>query len=67
MVSGEPRYFRFTVIRTNDEKHFVLCVKDIHDEITAENLHKKHEKKKEQDHLRALNTESRGMIRSFFI
>jgi len=42
MVSGEPRYFRFTIIPANDGEHFVLCVKDINDEITAEDLHKKH-------------------------
>lgn len=38
MVGGRPRYFRFTVVRANDDRHFVLYEKDIDDEITAENI-----------------------------
>lgn len=36
MVNGEARYFRFDVMLSDDENHFVLCSKDIHDTITAE-------------------------------
>ncbi|MCR5357535.1 MAG: diguanylate cyclase [Lachnospiraceae bacterium] len=43
MVSGQPRYFRFTVIRADDGKHIVLCVKDINDEMTAETVQKKNQ------------------------
>lgn len=46
MLDGQPRYFRFTVMRANDDRHFVLYEKDIDDEIT-----------KEKQHLKALNTE----------
>ncbi len=46
MLGGQPRYFRFTVMRANDNRHIVLCEKDIDDEITAETIrlenHKKH-------------------------
>ncbi len=45
MVAGRPRYFRFTVMRANDDKHFVLCEKDIDDEITAENIRLENQKK----------------------
>ncbi len=38
MVDGQPRYFRFTVMRAYDNKHFVLCEKDIDNEITEENM-----------------------------
>ncbi|MCR5508757.1 MAG: diguanylate cyclase, partial [Lachnospiraceae bacterium] len=38
MVGGEPRYFRFTVMLSGDDKHMVLYEKDIDDEITAESL-----------------------------
>ena len=37
MVGGQSRYFRFTVIRA-DENHIVLCEKDIDDEVTAESM-----------------------------
>ncbi len=45
MTGGESRYFRFTIIRVNDGRHFVLYVKDIDDEITAESLRKESQKK----------------------
>ena len=38
MVDGSARYFRFTIIRANDDKHFILYEKDIDEEITAENI-----------------------------
>ena len=44
MVSGNPRYFEFTVMRANDAKHFVLYEKDIEDEITAENMRLENQK-----------------------
>ena len=37
MIGGQPRYFQFTVMRANDDRHFVLYEKDIDDEITAAN------------------------------
>ncbi len=45
MIDGQPRYFRFTVMRANDDKHFVLYEKDIDDEITAENIRRENQKK----------------------
>ena len=45
MVQGEPKYFRFTVMLANDGKHFVLCEKDVDDEITAENMRLESQKK----------------------
>ena len=36
MVAGVPRYFQFSVMRVNEGKNFVLCVKDIQEEIDAE-------------------------------
>ncbi len=36
LVHGEPRYYRFTVILADDEKHIVVLDKDINDTITAE-------------------------------
>ncbi len=36
MVHGEPRFFRFVLMYAKDKKHFVLCNKDIQDEIDAE-------------------------------
>lgn len=45
MVEGRPRYFTFIVMLTKDNRHFVLCEKDIHDEITAENMLKEDRKK----------------------
>ncbi len=45
MVGGQPRYFRFTVMRAGDDKHFVLYEKDIDDEVTAENLRLESQKK----------------------
>ncbi len=36
MMGDEARYYRFVVMLSDDEKHFVLCDKDIHDTITAE-------------------------------
>ncbi len=45
MVKGDPRYFRFIVRIANDGRHFVLCVKDIDDEVTAENIRLENQKK----------------------
>ena len=45
MVGGQPRYFRFTVRRANDDRHFVLYEKDIDDEITAETMRMENQKK----------------------
>ncbi|MBR2275017.1 MAG: diguanylate cyclase, partial [Lachnospiraceae bacterium] len=36
MVGDKPRYFRFDVILSDDGEHYILCVKDIQDTITAE-------------------------------
>lgn len=36
MVNGNPRYFRFVLMLAKDGKHFVLCDKDIQDDVTAE-------------------------------
>ncbi len=36
MVGDEARYYRFVVMLSDDEKHFVVCDKDIQDTITAE-------------------------------
>ena len=45
MFGGQPRYFRFTVMRANDDRHFVLYEKDIDDEITAETMRLENQKK----------------------
>lgn len=45
MVGGEPRYFRFTVMHANDDRHIILYEKDIDDEITAENIRLENQKK----------------------
>lgn len=45
MIGGQPKYFQFTVIRANDDKHFVLYEKDIDDEITTENMRRENQKK----------------------
>ena len=45
IIDGQPRYFQFTVLRTNDDKHFVLYEKDINDEITVENMRLENQKK----------------------
>ncbi len=55
MVNELPRYFRFTVMRANDDKHLVLYEKDIDDEITAETMRLEEQKK----YLKALNTEKK--------
>ena len=44
MVGGQPRYFRFTVMRANDDKHLVLYEKDIDEEITAETMRLENQK-----------------------
>ncbi len=36
MTGDEARYYRFTVMLSDDGEHFVVCDKDIHDTITAE-------------------------------
>ena len=45
MLNGNPRYFRFTVMRAVDDRHFVLYEKDIDDEITAETIRLENQKK----------------------
>ena len=45
IVGDQPRYFRFTVMRAYDGRHFVLYEKDIDDEITAETLRREKRKK----------------------
>ncbi|MBO4706796.1 MAG: GGDEF domain-containing protein [Spirochaetaceae bacterium] len=45
MIDDQPRHFQFTVMRANDDKHFVLYEKDIEDEITAENMRLENQKK----------------------
>ncbi len=45
MVGGQPRYFRFTVMRANDDRHLVLYEKDIDDEVTAETMRRESQKK----------------------
>ena len=45
MIDGHPKHFQFTVMRANDDKHFVLYEKDIEDEITAENMRLENQKK----------------------
>lgn len=36
MIGDAARYFRFQVMLSEDGEHFVLCLKDIHETITAE-------------------------------
>jgi diguanylate cyclase (GGDEF)-like protein len=45
IIDGQPRHFQFTVLRANDDKHFVLYEKDINDEITVENMRLENQKK----------------------
>ncbi len=45
MINEQPRHFQFTVMRANDDMHFILCEKDIEDEITAENMRLEDQKK----------------------
>lgn len=45
MIGSLPRYFRFTLMRANDDRHFVLYEKDIDDEITAETMRLESQKK----------------------
>ncbi len=45
MVGDEARFFLFTVMKTSDDKHLVLCEKDIQDEITAEKLYQEERKR----------------------
>lgn len=44
MVNGEPRYFMFTIMLAQDMKHFILCEKDIQDEVTAETIFMENQK-----------------------
>ena len=45
IVVGEPHYFNFIMMHAKDEKHFILCDKDIQESINAEKaLREKHEK-----------------------
>ena len=44
MMGDEARYFRFVVMLSDDEKHFVLCSKDIHDTISAETAQREKQK-----------------------
>ncbi len=41
MVNGEARFFRFILMYAKDGKHFVLCDKDIQDEINSEKSRRK--------------------------
>lgn len=45
MVNGESRFFRFSLMKTADGRHFVLCEKDIHDVVTAETARLENQKK----------------------
>ena len=45
MISGEPRYYLFTIIRANEGKNFVLCIKDIEDDLKAERIRKERQQK----------------------
>ena len=45
MINGQQRHFLFTMMLAPDEKHFIISEKDIDDEITAENLRLKNQKK----------------------
>ncbi len=45
MIDGQSKYYRFTVMWANDNRHIVLCEKNIDDEITAENLRLENQKK----------------------
>ncbi|MBR6158906.1 MAG: diguanylate cyclase [Lachnospiraceae bacterium] len=45
MVGGQPRYFRFTVMRASDDRHIVLYEKDIDDEVTAEAMRREDQRK----------------------
>ena len=38
MVGGQPKYFQFTVMKTNNGMDFILYGKNIDDEITANNM-----------------------------
>jgi len=38
MVAGTPRFFLFTMMRANEGRSFVLCVKDVEDELEAERI-----------------------------
>ncbi|MBE5922884.1 MAG: diguanylate cyclase [Lachnospiraceae bacterium] len=44
MIANTPRIFRFQVMLSEDMEHFVFCVKDIQDTITAENALKEKQK-----------------------
>ena len=44
LIDGQSRFFRFTLMRAYDNKHFVLYEKDIEDEIVAENNRKEAQK-----------------------
>ena len=45
IINGQPRHFQFTMMRSKDQKHFVLYEKDIDDEITFENMRLENHKK----------------------
>jgi len=45
IINGHPRHFQFTMMRSKDQKHFVLYEKDIDDEITFENMRLENHKK----------------------
>ena len=45
MVNGQSRHFYFTMLRANDDKHIILCEKDIEDEFTAESMRLENQKK----------------------
>ena len=45
IVGEEPKYFRFTIMHAHDDKHFVLYIKNIEEEITAESMRLENQKK----------------------
>ena len=44
-VGEDYKFFLFTVMRAHDDRHFVLYVKDIEEDITAESMRKENQKK----------------------
>lgn len=45
MTNGELRYHLFTIIDANDGDHFVICIKDIEDDLKAEQAAQERQKK----------------------
>ena len=44
IVNGEPRFFRFVLMLAKDKKHFILCDKDIQDDINEEKRRREKQK-----------------------